>query len=115
MKLECGLEENLMLEIVLRSIYPEHFCDIVLEWIEEALQYVFKETDVYNLFKLGRIIRDFNGRIEVKYEEKYFNLNEIISMVIDEMKCALEDEGNESREHIKNELRVLCDDTELYF
>lgn len=107
MKLKCEFKENEALEIVLRNFYSEHFCEIVIEWIEEALKYVFKETEVSNVFLLGRIIEDINGNIKIEYSDETLNCIDIISLVIDEMECALEDEGNESREHIENELRLL--------
>lgn len=107
MKLKCEYEENIILEKALRSKYPEHFCDIVIEWVEEALKFVFKETEVSNEFRLGRIIEDINGDIKIEYSDEILNCTDIISLVTDEMECVLEDEENESQEHIENELRVL--------
>lgn len=63
MKLTSKFKENEVFEKTLRNTYSEEVCNIVIEWIDEALRYVFKETDTRELFLLGRV--DTNtGEIE---------------------------------------------------
>lgn len=55
MKLTSEFKENETFERVLRNTYPEQVCDIVIEWTDEALRYVFKESDEAGKFILGRL------------------------------------------------------------
>ena len=43
MKLTSKFKENEVFERTLRNAYSEEICDIVIEWIEEALAYVFNK------------------------------------------------------------------------
>lgn len=104
MKLTSEFKENEAFERVLRNTYPEQVCDIVIEWTDEALRYVFKESDKAGKFILGRVHSETE---EIEYSDELYDCMDIISRVINEMEYALDDEGNESRECIERELRVL--------
>lgn len=106
MKLTSKFKENEVFEKTLRNTYSEEVCNIVIEWIDEALRYVFKETDTRELFLLGRV--DTNtGEIEYSNEDYY--LEEVLTRVMKEMQYAIDDEDNESREDIKEEFRILSE------
>lgn len=106
MKLTSKFKENEVFEKTLRNTYSEEVCNIVIEWIDEALRYVFKETDTRELFLLGRV--DANtGEIEYSNEDYY--LEEVLTRVMKEMQYAIDDEDNESREDIKEEFRILSE------
>ena len=106
MKLTSKFKENEVFEKTLRNTYSEEVCNIVIEWIDEALRYVFKETDIRELFLLGRV--DTNtGEIEYSNEDYY--LEEVLTRVMKEMQYAIDDEDNESREDIKEEFRILSE------
>lgn len=110
MILTTTIKENEGFEKVLRSEYDKDVCDIVIEWVDEALKYKLIETDKENLFLLDRINAnpDVVTYLDIKTDnEEYCTCEEVISRVIEEMQDALDDEGNESREDIEEELRVL--------
>lgn len=104
MILMSEFKENQVFEKVLRESYSEEVCNIVIEWIDEALRYILKETEDKDIFILGRV--DINT-MEIEYSNEYYTCAEVISRVINEMEYALDDEGNESRESIEEELRIL--------
>lgn len=106
MKLTSKFKENEVFERTIRNAYSEEICDIVIEWIDEALRYVFKETDTRELFLLGRV--DTNTG-EIEYSNKDYYLEEVLTRVMKEMQYAIDDEDNESREDIKEEFRILSE------
>lgn len=103
MKLTREFKENEVLERTLRNTYSKEVCNIVIEWIEEALSYVFNKTSNGDTFVLGRINRDDKT---IEYTGEELTLEDIIHCVINEMEIALD--GTESRETIE-ELRVLSE------
>lgn len=104
MNLISEFKENELFEKTLRSIYPENICNIVIEWTDEALRYIFKKTEKKNAFKLGR----FNTITkEIEYSNEFYTCEEVINRVIREMEYALDDKGNESRDIIEEELKTL--------
>ena len=58
MRLTSEFKENGVFERTLRNTYSEEVCDIVIEWIEEALAYIFNKISNNNTFALGRVNRD---------------------------------------------------------
>ena len=104
MKLTSKFKENEVFERTLRNAYSEEICDIVIEWIEEALAYVFNKISNDDTFALGRVNRDDKT---IEYTGEELTLEEIIHSVMDEMEIALD--GTESRETIEEELRVLSE------
>lgn len=58
MRLASEFKENKTFERTLRDTYSKEVCDIVIEWIEEALAYTFKEISDSNIFVLGKINRN---------------------------------------------------------
>lgn len=104
MKLISEFKENEAFERVLRNTYPEQVCDIVIEWTDEALKYVFKESYEAGKFILGRVDSETE---EIEYSDELYDCMDVISRVINEMEQALDDKGNESRESIEEELRML--------
>ena len=104
MKLLSQIKENEVFERSLRENYSNEVCDIVIEWTEEALAYVFKETSDENLFVLGVVNRDNNT---IEYTEEEFTLDDIITRVISEMEYALD--GTESRDIIEKELKIVSE------
>ena len=106
MILTSKFKDNEVFERTLRNTYSEEVCNIVIEWIDEALRYVFKETDTRELFLLGRV--DANtGEIEYSNEDYY--LEEVLTRVMKEMQYAIDDEDNESREDIIEEFKILSE------
>lgn len=104
MKLISEFKENEAFEMSLRSNYSNEICNIVIEWTEEALAYVFKETLDKEIFKLGRINRDDKT---IKYTDEEFTLDGIIRCIMNEMEIALD--GTENPDIIKEELRMLSE------
>ena len=106
MILTSKFKDNEVFERTLRNTYSEEVCNIVIEWIDEALRYVFKETDTRELFLLGRV--DANtGEIEYSNEDYY--LEEVLTRVMKEMQYAIDDKDNESREDIIEEFKILSE------
>lgn len=104
MRLTSEFKENEVFERTLRNTYSEEVCDIVIEWTEEALAYVFNKTSNNNTFALGRVNRDDKT---IEYTREELTLEEIIHSVMNEMEIALDD--TESRETIEEELKVLSE------
>ena len=104
MQLTSEFKENEIFERALRSVYPKQVCDIVIEWKEEALSYVFKESDIYGTFILGRVNRETR---EIEYSNELYDCVDVITSVMNEMEYAIDDNGTDSRESIEEELRVL--------
>lgn len=106
MKLTSKFKENEVFEKDLRNSYPENVCDIIIDWVEEALRYVFKKSNVDGQYILGEI--DLNTE-KIKFSNIKYSYVDIFECVMDEMQHAIDDEDNESREDIKEELRALSE------
>ena len=104
MKTISMFKENEVFERSLRANYSTEVCDIVIEWAEEALAYVFKETSDKNLFKLGIVDRNDSS---IEYTDDTVSLEDIIRRIITEMEYALD--GTESKDIIEEEIRILSE------
>ncbi|MBQ8997075.1 MAG: hypothetical protein IJ086_07430 [Clostridium sp.] len=104
MKLISKFKENEMFEKSLREKYSNEVCDVVMEWTEDALSYVFKATSDKTLFRLGLVDRDDNS---IDYMEDMLTLEDIICRVISEMEYALD--GTENKDIIEDEIRILSE------
>lgn len=104
MKLITNYKENECFEKKLKEKYPENISTIIMEWLEDGLAYVMKETSNENIFILGNIDRN-NGSIE--YTENEYTIEDVIGCIISEMEFALDDNGSESRETIQEEYDLL--------
>lgn len=104
MKHLTEFKENEVFERTLRNNYSEEVSDIILEWTEEALAYVFKGISDKDLFVLGMINRDDNT---IEYTDEEYTVQDIIQRVITEMEYALD--GTENRELIEEEIKILSE------
>lgn len=104
MKQIVEFKENEVFERTLRNNYSEKVSDIVLEWTEEALAYVFKKISDKDLFVLGTINRDDNS---IEYIDEEYTVQDVIRRVIIEMEYALD--GTENRELIEEEIKILSE------
>ena len=104
MKQIVEFKENEVFERTLRNNYSEEVSDIVLEWTEEALAYVFKKISDKDLFVLGTINRDDNS---IEYIDEEYTVQDVIRRVIIEMEYALD--GTENRELIEEEIKILSE------
>lgn len=104
MSLTSIFKENEGFKNVLRNKYSEEVCDIVMEWTEEALRYVFKESNETGKFLLGIVD---SQTCQIEYTGEIYDCHDVLCRVIGEMELALEDKDNESRESIEEELRIL--------
>ena len=104
MKQIVEFKENEVFERTLRNNYSEEVSDIVLEWTEEALAYVFKKISDKDLFVLGTINRDDNS---IEYIDEEYTVQDVIRRVITEMEYALD--GTENKELIEEEIKILSE------
>ena len=104
MKQIAVYKENEVFERALRSKYSEEVSDIVLEWTEEALSYVYKDTADKDIFLLGMINRDDKT---IELTDKEYSVQDVIQRVITEMEYALD--GTENRKLLEEEIQILSE------
>lgn len=106
MELTSVFAENKAFERVLRSTYNERVCDIIIDWTDEVLGYIFKEGNKYGVFNLCKVNQQ-TDEIECTNEE--YTLEKIIECVIRKMKNSLKDNlyDDDTRENAEEELELL--------
>lgn len=105
-KLISELKGNKEFEVALRKKYSEEACDIIIEWIEEALRYVLRPTDKEGTFELGRYN---SSEEEITYTNEFLTFDNVFACVMNEMQVALEDDCNESRATIEEKFNILSE------
>lgn len=102
MELICQFKENEKLERSLRSNYSNEVSEVVIEWCEECLFYVFKETSDEKLFRLGLIDKEDRT---IKYNNEILSLEEILHLIIKDMEKSLD--STDSWDIVEDELKML--------
>ena len=104
MKLTCQHKENKIFETKLREKYSEEISNIVIDWLEDGLSYVMKETSNEDIFILGYMDRNDES---IEYNEEEYSIEDAIGRIIPEIEMVLDDQGTESREIVQKEYDLL--------
>lgn len=102
MELICKFKENEKFERSLRSNYSTQVSELVIEWCEECLFYVFKETSNERLFKLGRINEKNKS---ITYSDEIMDLKDILHIVLKKIEESLD--STDSWDIVEDELKMI--------